>query len=226
MRRYDVIVVGAGPAGSVLAYHAAQDGADVLLLDRASFPRDKPCGGGVTVRAASYLPIDLAPVVEREVYNVRFTLRLGRSFVHCHPQPLTYMTQRRRLDAYLAQQAVQAGAEFRDGVAVRSVDVGGDGVMVRADGYVYHGRVVVGADGANGIVGRCTRVAPDLDMGVALEGNIPLTDGESRLWQRTLALDLGGLPGGYSWAFPKGDHLNVGVFGQRYYGPHLRRSLA
>ncbi|MGH2403358.1 MAG: FAD-dependent oxidoreductase, partial [bacterium] len=73
--RYDVIVVGAGPAGSTAARECAARGLRVLLLDRASFPRDKPCGGGVNVRAARLLPFDLGPVVERVATGVRFSLR-------------------------------------------------------------------------------------------------------------------------------------------------------
>ena len=55
MQRFDAIVVGAGPAGSTTAYRLAQGGASVLLLDRARFPRDKPCGGGLTMRAVGQL---------------------------------------------------------------------------------------------------------------------------------------------------------------------------
>ena len=55
MPRYDVIIVGAGPAGSTTAYRLARAGARVCLLDRARFPRDKPCGGGLTLRAVREL---------------------------------------------------------------------------------------------------------------------------------------------------------------------------
>ena len=61
--RYDVIVVGAGPAGSTTARECSGQGLSVLLIDRAEFPRDKPCGGGVTKRAYDLLPVDIAPVV-------------------------------------------------------------------------------------------------------------------------------------------------------------------
>ncbi|MDZ4277906.1 MAG: FAD-dependent monooxygenase, partial [Dehalococcoidia bacterium] len=71
MITYDAIVAGAGPAGSTAARLLAQQGASVLLLDRARFPRDKPCGGAVTVRAADEAGIDLSPVIEREVSEVR-----------------------------------------------------------------------------------------------------------------------------------------------------------
>ncbi|HLM33697.1 MAG TPA: FAD-dependent oxidoreductase, partial [Gaiellaceae bacterium] len=67
MKRYDCVVVGAGPAGSTTAYRLAQAGVSVLLLDRARFPRDKPCGGGLTGRAARLLPFSIDPVVEEVV---------------------------------------------------------------------------------------------------------------------------------------------------------------
>ncbi len=181
--RYDAIVVGAGPAGSTAALTLAREGASVLLLDRARFPRDKPCGGGVTIRAASCQDIDLAPVIERTIMGARFSLRLGSAFDLRFDEPLTYMTQRSRLDAHLVEAAVSAGSAFRDGESVRSVEVavnrdglGGSGsslagaVTVRTDGGSYTARALIGADGANGVVGRATGIRPQCEEAVALEG--------------------------------------------------------
>src|SRR5881628_610676 len=94
MATYDAVVAGAGPAGSTAARLLAERGASVLLLDKHRFPRDKPCGGGVTLRAAAVQDIDLLPVVERTIYGARFSLRLGDSFDRTYAKPLTYMTQR------------------------------------------------------------------------------------------------------------------------------------
>jgi geranylgeranyl reductase family protein len=223
---YDAIVVGAGPAGSTLARLLAGQGVRVLLLDRARFPRDKPCAGGVTLRAASRLDIDLAPVVERTIFAGRFTYRLGRAFRHQSNQPLAYMTQRRRLDLFLTEQAAAAGAQFHDGEPVRAVEVGERMVTVRTDKGHYTATALAGADGANGMVGQSTGTAPRVDLLVALEGNVPLERKVERRWEHTIALDLGALPGGYGWVFPKGDHLNVGVGGWQHFAPHLRRRLA
>src|SRR5690348_5347130 len=107
---YDAIVVGAGPAGSTAAREIASRGGSVLLLERARFPRDKPCGGGVTPRAARRLPFDLAPVVERAVDGVYFSLKLRSGFTRRSGATLTYLTQRRLLDAFLVRQAECAGA--------------------------------------------------------------------------------------------------------------------
>src|SRR3954471_6993537 len=108
---FDVAVVGAGPAGSVTAYRLATAGARVLLVDRATFPRDKPCGGGVTMRAARLLPFSLDPVVEDRVERVECRLRYGPRFERCARSALVLMTQRRRLDHFLLEQAATAGAE-------------------------------------------------------------------------------------------------------------------
>lgn len=237
--RYDAIVVGAGPAGSTAALTLAREGASVLLLDRASFPRDKPCGGGVTVRAASCQDIDLAPVVERTIMGARFSLRLGPAFDRRYDEPLTYMTQRSRLDAHLVEAAVGAGAAFQDGESVRSVEVavnpdglGGSGsslagaVTVRTDGGSYAARALIGADGANGVVGRATGIRPQCEEAVALEGKVAYPNGVPADWRDFIGLDFGWLAGGYGWVFPKGDHLNVGVGAWKYAAFTLRPKLA
>src|SRR6476659_9443905 len=109
VRRFDAIVVGGGPAGSATAIGLADAGASVLLIDKERFPRDKPCGGGLTTRAVLQLPFSVEPVVEDRITRVRFRMRYGRSFERESTRVLCLMTQRRRLDAFLVDQAVAAG---------------------------------------------------------------------------------------------------------------------
>lgn len=223
---YDVIVVGGGPAGSTAAREAAAGGARVLLLEKAAFPRDKPCGGGVNLRAAALLPFALAPVVERTIASARFSFRLGDPFTRHAAQPLTYMTQRARLDAFLVEHAVAAGVELHERDAVRAVEPGDGAVTVRAARGTYRGRLVIGADGANGVVARATGLMAGRQPAVAFEGNVHYPDGIPERWRQTIGLDLGLIPGGYGWLFPKGDHVNIGVGGWQYTGPRLRALLA
>jgi geranylgeranyl reductase family protein len=223
---YDSIVVGAGPSGSTCAYRLAEAGASVLVLDRARFPRDKPCGGGVTGRAARLVPFPLDPVVEDIVTRAELRLRYGRSFAREGKAPLVLMTQRRRLDAFLTEHAVEAGAEFRDGTKVERVEASDDGVSVTvAGGERLEARTLIGADGVNGVTARALSLGGNQAVGVAIEGNVRY-DRLREDYRGRLILELGVVPGGYGWVFPKGDHVNFGVGGWEREGPRLRKHLA
>jgi geranylgeranyl reductase family protein len=223
---YDAIILGAGPAGSTAARKLALSGAKVLLLDKATFPRDKPCGGGLTFRADEANDLDLSPVTEREIYGVRISVKLGSRFDRTSSRLLARMTQRRNLDQYLVEHAAAAGVEFRDGAPVASVEIDGAQAVVRANGDTYMSRVLIGADGVNGMTSKALGLAPRSEVAVAFEANLPLDNALAEQWATFIALDLGGIPGGYGWVFPKGDHLNVGVGGWKSVGPTLRDRLS
>ena len=192
----------------------------MLLLDRARFPRDKPCGGGVTERAARLLPFAIDPVVEDVAARVELRLRYGRTLVRGDGVPLVYLTQRRRLDQFLAERAAAAGAELREGVRVTRAEE--DAVWAGSERYAA--QVVVGADGANGISAKALGLGGNQHVGVALEANVPYAQlGEG--YRGKLVLEFGVVPGGYGWVFPKGDHANVGVGGWGGEGPRLREHL-
>ncbi len=220
MQRFDVAVVGAGPAGSTTAYRLARAGARVLLIDKARFPRDKACGGGLTLRAVKELPFSVAPVVEDVVRRVECRLRYDRSFTR-GSRDLCLMTQRLRLDHFLVEQATAAGVAFRDGarVAVES-DTG-----LSLDGEPIEVSALVGADGANGTTARVLGLGDEIVHGVALEGNVSHEHVDKQRYAARMVLEFGVVPGGYGWVFPKGDHVNVGVGGWASIGPDAREHL-
>jgi geranylgeranyl reductase family protein len=204
---YDVAVIGAGPAGSTAAYRLARAGANVLLVDKARFPRDKPCGGGVTLRAARLLPFSIEPVVEDALDSLQLSLRYRWGFRREARGPLAYMTQRRRLDHFLLHRAREAGADVREETTVDARDM--------------DATYVVGADGCNGTSAKQLDLGREIVHGVALEANYPY---DAR-FAHTMVLDLAVIEGGYGWIFPKGDHLNLGVGGNETEGPKLRAEL-
>ena len=219
MQRFDVLVVGGGPAGSATAHHLASAGMSVLLADRATFPRDKPCGGGLTTRAFLQCPVDPTPVVEEEVDLVELRFRYAGSVVRRAQAPVIRMTQRRRLDAFLLDAAREAGVTVREGVRVELSD------GARVGGEPVAASVVVGADGSNGISGRALGLGNDIVRGVALEGNVGYDRVERERYARRAVIELADIPGGYGWVFPKGDHVNVGVGAWEQEGPRLRDHL-
>jgi geranylgeranyl reductase family protein len=226
VERFDVLVVGAGPAGSTAAYRLATEGARVLLADKATFPRDKPCGGGLTMRAVHQLPFPVDPVVEDRTTRVRLGLDFTRRVERHMDEPLVLMTQRKRLDLYLIEQAVRAGAEFRDGVKVSDIALEQGGVQAQVDGSRVAATHALLADGANGVSARAIGLDDGRDYGVALEANVPYGVVSETEYRGLLCLELANVPGGYGWVFPKGDHVNVGVGGWESEGPRLREHLA
>jgi geranylgeranyl reductase family protein len=190
----------------------------VLLVDKARFPRDKPCGGGLTYRAVRLLPFSVGPVVEQEIDTFELGLAYRRRFVRCTAEPLVLMTQRRRLDAFLVEQAQEAGAEFRDGARVELSPLTVDGERIEAT-------TLIGADGVNGATAKAFGLGGHAHE-VALEGNVAYGRVERSRYARRAVIEFGIVPGGYGWVFPKADHVNVGVGGWLHQGPQLRKHLA
>lgn len=223
--RYDVIVVGSGPAGSTVARECAVRGMSVLLLDKATFPRDKPCGGGITLRAARLLPFDLAPIVERSICGLDLTFSRRRGFTRDADQPLFYLTQRSRFDHFLLEQAIKAGAALRERTLLREIERDRSRVIVRAGNETFEGRTLVAADGAQGETAKRAGLTVPRWRILAMEGNITPKGRFPERWQNRVGIDLGAEPGGYHWLFPKGVHLNIGIGGLPSIGSTLRHKF-
>ena len=165
--------------------------------------------------------MDVTPVVEDVVRTFEVRLGYRKRFERRSEAPLVLMTRRRRLDAFLAEQAAAAGVDFRDGVTVEGLTVGPDGATIRIGGSAVHARTVVGADGVNGRIARDAGLGGGILYGIALEGNGPLQEGQPG----RATVEIGVVPGGYGWVFPKADHANYGVGGWAAEGPRLRAHL-
>lgn len=159
---YDVAVIGAGPGGASAAYYAARRGQRVLLLDKATFPRDKTCGDGLTPRALHILD-DMGVLAQAEdagfrVNGVSVFARHGATMqagVPHHPEFHDYLlvVPRLRLDDILRRRAIEQGAQFEGNARVMRLAADENGMNIHAEvngePMVYRAKVVVAAVGAN-----------------------------------------------------------------------------
>jgi geranylgeranyl reductase family protein len=208
---YDVIVVGAGPAGATLAYELGKKGIEVLVLEKEKLPRYKCCAGGVTSKAAKLLDFDISEVVEDVVYNVSFTFKLGSPYLGQYSQPLIYTVMRDAFDYFLVQKAQQSGVALMYGQEVTEVQVSADWVETATADNIFRSRLVVGADGAYSLVARELGMGRSIEYLVGIESEIVVPEEELPRWKSRVQIDLGCIPGGYAWVFPKRNHLSIGV---------------
>jgi geranylgeranyl reductase family protein len=224
---WDVVVVGGGPAGLAAAATAARAGASVAVLERATHPRYKTCGGGLlgtsTGLATGWIDIPARDQVD----SASFTLHGRWEFARSHKEsPVLGMVVREEFDHALRKAAQDAGAEIREQALVRSVDNGETVATARlVDGETVSGRVLVGADGSGGVTARRVGAAyAQVDVGLEVE--LPVGGPLASEWKGRIHLDWGRLPGSYAWVFPKDDRLTVGVIGDRRHGTQLKAYLA
>lgn len=224
---FDVIVAGAGPAGATAAKVLGEAGVSTLFLDKSAFPRDKPCGGGISARALArfpYLSAALRNIPSSWVNKVHFESPSGFVVDYQSPDRLYLMIRRSEFDNLLFSLA-RPQVEVATGLA-RKVTVQRDHVTVITDNDEYRARMIIGSDGANSIIARAS--------GLRI-GNVQ-SDYAIDMMEETPRQELSTAEGdrmyiyyrirshyGYGYVFPKTSHLNVGVgFKLDYYLSNLR----
>ena len=210
MRAFEVAVVGAGPAGSSCALALARAGLTVVLVDRARFPRGKPCGGALGHAGASLLlsrgVLDQGEMEEltlrRHVTMSCFWRgRLLRSYAS--PGPPIRIVDRTRFDAFLVRKAREAGAEVVEGDGFAGLRAG---CACLRSGTLIGFRRLVGADGAGSAVARAAGLRRGRN-GFGLEFLLPSPDGLADGLQIHFGLEAYG----YGWVFPRGADVCVGL---------------
>jgi len=231
IREVDILIAGAGPAGCAAAYDLAQAGKHVILLDKRSFPRHKPCACGLTRKTLKALRYSVDPVIERVCHEI--VLQQGGSDT-TDPDvrvktrnPICAMAVRERFDDFCLQQTLLA-ARQGGSIELRKIDritalrelpdfLELDVATPRGP-ETLRAPILLGADGSNGQTRRLVHHegdSPSEDDGFALEATVAYTDLPATLPNgarpHDLVFDFAPLPGGYGWLFPKADHINIGV---------------
>jgi len=211
--KYDVIVAGLGPAGATAAFELSKKGFKVLAFDKQKHPRYKPCGGGLTAKIEKILEPDFKSVVERTISKVNFTFK-GTGDIHAVSEsPIVYMVMRDVFDNFLVEKARDAGAEIHEQEKVTHVEEGKDSVLVMTEKSMYAAKLLIGADGVNGIVARSIGLKPKKRTAVLIEGEVKVKEKAFNRVNEEILFDFGSVPYGYGWIFPKADHLSLGVGG-------------
>jgi geranylgeranyl reductase family protein len=224
---YDVIVVGSGPAGACAAWRLAQAGVAVAVLEKATLPRYKTCGGGLVGRTMQALPLDVRHVTEHECHTAQLSfLRAGLSFTTHRPTPIISMTMRDQFDYALLSAAQTAGAVVHQPCAVEKASFDSDVVTLTTNRGSMKAKFVIAADGALSTVARTMGMADGRILIPALEYEVTVPPDQLDRFQNTARFDFDLLPHGYAWAFPKRQHLSIGVLSMAQRGSDLKSSMA
>lgn len=212
MLKVDVIVVGAGQAGCAAALDLAVAGRQVLLLDK---PQHKPCAGGVTMKALNLLRFSLDELVRERPLQLDLSLNGKRRLQWALDKPMCALVERGELDTLSLKQARLAGVDYRPIDAIEKVRQTATGITLIADGDVLTADFLIAADGAHSPLRRLLIGGERAYAAYAIEALVARNKVQH---YPSMTLDFTATTHGYGWLFPKGDHINVGLYASRMTG--------
>lgn len=213
---FDVIIIGAGPSGSFCGYQLAKSGLNVLIIEKAEFPREKLCGGGVSYKAAQMLD----GVIN---FNSFPSVAIVGSYLSYKNEHLTYVGQditsysvnRKDFDAAILDSARNAGCEVLMPAEIVDVQESKTSVtVVTKDGIKKSAGFLVFAEGINGKLHQKLGYEGRREMTMGLKVDVVPRFCPDGLKNNTL-FDFGAIPLGYAWIFPKNGFYNIGAYWYR-----------
>lgn len=216
---YDVIIVGAGPAGSTCAKFLSEKNINVLLVDKEKFPRNKCCGGGLPAKVLNHFSyIKENKLIDEYNYggciyssSLKYKLKVTKD------EPIIATVLREKFDNELVKLAVDSGTKFKDEKKVNDIKITNEKAMVIFDdGSKAESEIIVGADGVWSTVAKKSGLFPEKNqVSVSLYNEYKLsikTMDEYYTKKRYghMHLKVLGIPG-YGWVFPKKEHVNIGI---------------
>lgn len=203
MEKFEIIIVGAGPAGLCCAKHLAQHGAKVLVLERNSTVGPKVCAGGIPFQAQKDLAIP-KHLIQRS-FPAQKVLTPWQHATISSPEPIIITVNRYDFGQWMLKEALDAGATVRTSTAVSAIS----NQTIQTKNTTYHFDFLVGADGSNSIVRRHLKI-PINKIGVGINYQIPVQHPDME-WH----LNPTRFRSGYAWVFPHQDTTSIGVYAER-----------
>ena len=207
----DVVIIGAGAAGSSAAFHLANTGNKVALLEKNALGSPKPCGGGMASIVQNWFPFELTPVVDKVINKVEFTWCLSDKVVAELPGSSPFwITRRENLDKYITQKAVEAGAELISSFEVKELEeINGIWEIKSTEGRQLKAKALIIADGSKSKWPKILGLGPKT-LHYASTLSIRL-EGQGTLPGNTTRFEFGLVKYGFAWAFPINDGVNIGI---------------
>ena len=215
--KYDVIVVGAGPAGSTAAKCLAEKGIKVALIDKKKFPRDKPCGGGLPTRVLKRFPYTVDLIDSISYGSVTYSSSLRYKFKIMRDKPLIATVLRKNFDNGLVKVALAKGVDFLENKTVKDIKIDdGKATAILDDGTQLESSILIGADGVRSVIAEKANLAKKTDdICLCILEEQQMTEKQlDKLFSNKRVVHIfiktRGISG-YGWVFPKKNYLNIGI---------------
>lgn len=222
MQKYDVAIIGGGPAGATCAGLLASRGISTAVIEKSKFPKRKVCAGGVTFKAKDYLPINISSVAEKTVEKVFFRIANLTGFERDSNDILMWTLKRDALDAKLIDKARENGADILEEAEILSVEELNDRLVLKMKscGQV-ESSIVIGADGASGFSARMLGFAPVTRLDFGIEGTCQAGTYNAD----AIEIEWGIGRSIYAWLFPRNSDASAGIKGPFAATPLLTRFM-
>ena len=211
MIKNEVVIIGAGAAGSTAAFHLAKKGINVTCLEKQSSNQFKCCGGGISSSVQNLFDFDLEPIIEEVIREVHFTWNLDDEVKAKLPGSAPFWILRREnLDNLILSNAINAGANFRSSFKVKNIEWRNLRWEVTAEnGDKLTAKCIIIADGSLskwpdifGLGPRNKNQAKTISIRANKRGNIS---------NGTAKFEFGLVKNGFAWVFPIRNGLNIGI---------------
>ncbi|MHC4871384.1 MAG: NAD(P)/FAD-dependent oxidoreductase [Planctomycetota bacterium] len=226
MKKFETAIIGAGPAGSTAASLLAEQGREVVLLDRCSFPRHKVCGGGIPARTSRILNCDYSSVIENTISTVNLVGGWAKSLTVAAVN-MAHIVNRTDFDYLLLKHALKMNVEFYENHDISSIEKTKSCWKIsfrgKGDFQIEANNIIVAAGAIINF-----NVHPQLEpipQGIALEGFSKIPESASSQNRQTAIFDFTCINGGYGWVFPRKNVYAVGIGTSKWKTPDIKRRL-